>query len=147
MMRFFLPIISTALLLAACSEPQDPMPVCEVYQVIPNGPAVLVQLHEELARHDNGEYVTLTYRATVRESVGSTLSRGTSLLVDTFELNYKDWMIISTDARYISREADGTVRLNATTDFNFTSPSQVRSYPFPLPGAWETIRRILKEQS
>lgn len=52
----------------------------------------------------------------------------------------------STDARYISHETDGTVRLNAT-DFNFTAPSLVRSYPFPLPGAWESIRQILREQS
>ena len=135
------------MLLAACSnttEQTEPTSVtCEVYQIVPNGPAVLVELQGEQSRHDNGEVITITYRGTVRASVGSSLTCGESILVDTFELNYKDWMIIHTDARYITRDADGTVRLNAT-DFNFTHPSTVRSYPFPLPEAWENVRRILK---
>lgn len=139
-------ILSTgmALLLLSCNCREEQMlVVSEIHQIIPSGPAVLVQLHEELSRHDNGEFVTLTYRATVRESLGSSLPEGVSILVDAFELNEKDWMIISTDAKYISRDADGTTRLNAT-DFNFTAPSLVRSYPFPLPGRWERVRQILQ---
>lgn len=55
-------------------------------------------------------------------------------------------MIISTDAQYLSREADGTTRLNAT-DFNFIKPSRVRDYTGPLPEGWERVRQILKKQS
>ena len=136
-----------AALIISCSntpeQTEQPTVDCEVYQIVPNGPAVLVELQGEQSRHDNGEFVTITYRGTVRASVGSSLTCGESILVDTFELNYKDWMIIHTDSKYITRDADGTVRLNAT-DFNFTHPSTVRSYPFPLPEAWENVRRILK---
>lgn len=68
MKHLFIPVY-TAILLACCnSTTETPTVTSEVY--IPSGPAVLVQLHEELGRHDNGEFVTLTFRATVRESLG-----------------------------------------------------------------------------
>lgn len=146
MKRIILPQSVTMLPAACCNTPEhteQPSVVCEVQQIVPNGPAVLVELQGEQSRHDNGEFVTITYRGTVRASIGSTLTCGESILVDTFELSYKDWMIIHTDARYITRETDGTVRLNAT-DFNFTKPTNVRDYPAPLPAPWEQARRILK---
>lgn len=145
-MKYILPLPGTFLLLAACTSTPAPVVHYETQFLQPE--PVLVELQGVVGTSNNGEFVSVTHRGIVRASYSPLATCGEKVLLTTFNNAYEKegWLIIHPGGKHVSRATDGTLQIDAT-DFNFTKPGLIRSYPGTLPDSWEAMRSIMDGQN